>query len=219
VVERDWTLLLIGGGVGAGKSTLARRLAEHAGGSAIEADLFRLVLLSVVSKESEPDLHMFSEPDIWTRPVDELVERSLRSDHYLCRACESVIIRQVVRNEPAILEAVWLSPQFAAQDTFAGRTVIGEVRSLFLYEPEIDLLYDRFERRGSWWTQVPARERDARVAYFHAFGLEIKRQAEALGLPVLESRPFDTLLERALQALSSGSSGAPAAATKDNQVP
>ena len=33
------------------------------------------------------------------------------------------------------------------------------------------------------------------------YGLEIKRQAEALGLPVLESRPFDTLLDRALAAL------------------
>jgi hypothetical protein len=33
------------------------------------------------------------------------------------------------------------------------------------------------------------------------YGKEIKRQAEALGLPILECRPFDTLIDRALAAL------------------
>jgi hypothetical protein len=39
----------------------------------------------------------------------------------------------------------------------------------------------------------------ALMRYEH--GLEMKRRAEALGLPVLESRPFETLESRALSAL------------------
>jgi hypothetical protein len=39
------------------------------------------------------------------------------------------------------------------------------------------------------------------LAMHHEYGQEIKRQAEALGLPVLESRPLETLLDRALAVL------------------
>ena len=54
--QRDWTVLLIGGGVGAGKSTLSFALAEHFGVRAIEGDLFRLVLTSTIPYEVAPDL-------------------------------------------------------------------------------------------------------------------------------------------------------------------
>jgi 2-phosphoglycerate kinase len=201
--ERDWTVLLIGGSVGAGKSTLARGLATYFGINAIEGDLLRLVLLSAVSANAEPDLHLFSEPGVWSRPVEELVARSLSADRYLCRIAEPVLVRQIVRNEPSVLEAVWLRPEFATQGVYAGRHVTKEVAALFLYEPELDVLRNRFEGRGEWWAGVAVDERERRIAYFYAFGLEVKRRAESLRLPVLESRPFETLFERALAALDS----------------
>ena len=75
------------------------------------------------------------------------------------------------------------------------------MKSLFLYEPDIAELGARLSERGEWSSRIPEEERAPRLAFFHAFGLEIKRRAEALSLPVLESRPFDTLFDRALAAL------------------
>jgi 2-phosphoglycerate kinase len=206
VAERDWTILLIGGSVGTGKSTLSRKLAAHFGVLAIEGDLFRQVLLSAVPKETQPELHRFGEPDTWTRPTEELVADTMAADMYLCHMSELVLTRQDVRQEPSILEAVWVQPEFAVQESFAGQSLKGRVRSLFLVEPEIDAIEGRLAQRGEWWSRIPAEQREARVAFFHAFGLEVRRRAEALGLPVLESRPFDTLLDRALVALDASPS-------------
>ena len=57
--DRDWTVLLIGGGVGSGKSTLSLAPAKHFDVRAIEGDLFRLLLLSAVPTDAEPELHIF----------------------------------------------------------------------------------------------------------------------------------------------------------------
>jgi hypothetical protein len=62
---------------------------------------------------------------------------------------------------------------------------------------------DRRRRaRQDPWSRVFAEPVMHNVAAMrHAQGLELKRQADALGLPALECRPFETLEERATEAL------------------
>ena len=102
--------------------------------------------------------------------------------------------------QPSNSRGFWVLPEFAAQSSFNGIEITGGVRSLFLYEPDIDALkerlYDRDGERG-----MPS-DQPGRLRMFHEHGLLIKQRAEALGLPTLEARPFETLLERALAALS-----------------
>jgi len=73
--ERDWTILLIGGGSATGKSTLGEALARRLNARYIDLDLFWIVLQRAIPPSVEPDLHLFEPDSVWLLPVEELVER------------------------------------------------------------------------------------------------------------------------------------------------
>lgn len=84
---------------------------------------------------------------------------------------------------------------------FGGMPTLG-LRSLFIYEPDLDVLRKRLDDRpDTWWSGVPEQEKSAMVAMFHARGLRDTRVAETLRLPVVAYVPSDTHLERAVAAL------------------
>ena len=199
MVERDWHVLLIGGGTGCGKTTLSQQLARHFDVGVLEGDVLRWVIASAV-EGSDPELQARHEPSFWDQPWQEILQLSLKQSERLCEISQVVLVRHHFVNRPLILEGFWVLPEFAAQSSFNGIEITGRVRSLFLYEPDIDALkerlYDRDGERG-----IPS-DQPGRLRMFHEHGLLIKQRAEALGLPTLEARPFETLLERALAALS-----------------
>ena len=78
--------------------------------------------------------------------------------------------------------------------------MVGDVRSLFLYEPEIAALKERlYSRDGE--LGLPSNQ-PSRLGMFYEYGLLIKERVEAVGLPALESRPFETLFDRGPEALT-----------------
>jgi hypothetical protein len=113
------------------------------------------------------------------------VTQTFRLSRRLCTVAEAVIARHLSQGTTLILEAFWLLPEFAARMTSA-HTVPGEaVQALFLY--------DDAERRNGPGNQAAA---------LAAHSLAIKTEALDLGLPVLASRPFETLAARAIATLS-----------------
>jgi 2-phosphoglycerate kinase len=196
---RDWKVLLLGGGTGTGKTQLSLALGRRFDVAVLEGDLLRGVIESAVAQGSDPDLHPFRDATIWDQPIEEILDRSLRLSQRVCRICEWVLVRQHYVERPLILEAFWILPEFAAQTTFGDLNLTGEVRSLFLFEPDLDALQERLHGRDGE-VGLP-QEQPSRLAMFHEHGVLIKQRAEALGLAVLESRPFETLEARALAAL------------------
>jgi 2-phosphoglycerate kinase len=203
MTDPDWTVLLIGGASATGKSTLAESLAHRFNASYIDADLFWIVLNAVVSAEVEPVLHLFESDSVWELPVDELVSRYFAVSKYICRAIEPLIAHHDIIGRRAVIEGCWLLPVLATQGVYANRHVAG-VRALFLHEPKANEVEERIMGRTSGWlrSMTPTARRN-HIEMQQRFGDAVKRQAEALSFPVLESQPFDTLIERALTALAS----------------
>ncbi len=56
-------------------------------------------------------------------------------------------------------------------------------------------------RPDGWFRSQPEEFQTRQVEMHCLYNVELKRQAEAFGLPILESEPFDTLLDRAIQAI------------------
>jgi hypothetical protein len=80
----------------------------------------------------------------------------------------------------------------------------GECRALFPVEPDLEQLKARLEDRyGQGWLA----SNPGNAEMNHHYGLKVAADAAALGQPVLECRPFDTLLERRLRLLHSGEPG------------
>jgi 2-phosphoglycerate kinase len=203
VARGNWQILLIGGPSAAGKSTLARALAEHYGLVHLDADLFFLTLRRAFPRDiALPGLKQEDEL-FWSQPPDVLVEHYMRLSAFVCNALEAVIALQYRRHQPSVLEGGWLLPSFARQEVFDGVAMpSGAVRGLFLYEDDTEELERRRQARGDAWArtfkdEVMLNIREMRRRH----GIVLKEQAQSLGEPTLASRPLETLFDRALAAL------------------
>jgi 2-phosphoglycerate kinase len=194
-------IILIGGPSATGKSTLAEALSRRFGLQHVDLDLFYLAFREVVPPERAPVLLHPQEEAFWAAPVNDLLRSYLELQDFLAPALESVLASLIARQRRALLEGTWLLPALAARPTF--RDVdSGDVRALFLFEPDAAEMDRRRRARQDPWSRVFAGPVMHNIAAMrHAHGLEIKRQAEALGLPVLQCRPFESLETRALAAL------------------
>jgi 2-phosphoglycerate kinase len=194
-------ILLIGGPSAAGKSTLAEGLSRWFGLQHVDLDLFYLAFREVVPPERAPVLLHPQEEAFWAGPVNDLVRCYLELQEFLAPALESVVASLIARQRRALLEGTWLLPSLAAQCTFKD-VDSGDVRALFLFEPDATEMERRRRDRQDPWSRVFSEPVMRNIAAMrHAHGLEIKRQAEVLGLPVLQCRPFETLERRAIQTL------------------
>jgi 2-phosphoglycerate kinase len=208
MTDQDWTVLLIGGGSCTGKSMLSRDLARRLDLVPIDADLYWVALQRVVPQSVAPELHAFlADKDVWSRPTEQLVSLYLDVSEYVCHALAFAVAHHDSRGIAAAVEGSWILPAFAIDpDKYLGpndaRQLKRPVRSVFLYEPSFSELNARLHERGDEeYRAQPDTVRESQSLMQHAYGQEIARQAEALNLPVLTSRPFDTLLDRALAAL------------------
>jgi 2-phosphoglycerate kinase len=210
----DWSLLVIGGASSTGKSTLAQVLARRLYLHYIDADLTFLTLRKVVPADAAPmGLHVLDEDEaFWSQPPEQLVRHYFALDAFICNALEAVVAAQHMKQRRSVIEGTWLLPSFAVQSTYDGVNLAGQVRGLFLYEPDSDQLEARRRARAD---PRPLRFSEPVMRNLgtmrHRYGLEVKRRAEALNLPVLESRPFETLLDRSLAALDASGTASPLA--------
>jgi 2-phosphoglycerate kinase len=201
VTAHNWTILLVGGPSATGKTTLAESLAVRFGLQHIDVDLIYMALRRAFPAHVAP-IRLYEQDELyWARPVDELMEHHLEFRTWFCRALEVVVAQQYRRGRPTVIEGTWLSPQFAKQRVYDGFLVDG-VHAVFLYEPEPYATERRRRQRANPWDRTFAPEvmRNIAVLRLH-IGEEMTREAEAVGLPVLESQPLETLEARALAAL------------------
>ncbi|HEX5370222.1 MAG TPA: hypothetical protein VFY10_12475 [Dehalococcoidia bacterium] len=168
----------------------------------MEGDDLRWAIEAAVPRGADPNLHLFAEDDVWQEPVENLLERTLGLSSRPCRAAEAVLARHHSLDERFILEGFWILPEFAAKTEFNGVDMSGGVRCLFLFDADLSAIAKRRAARDDNTSR--AKPQAARLDMFLAHGAITRRSAEALGLPVLESRPFETLEARALVVLDEG---------------
>lgn len=196
------TVVLIGGPSATGKSTLAESVARCLEATRIDLDLFYIALRGVIPPGDAPvGLHQQDE-SFWAKPAHELVELYLNLQAYMSRSFEPVVAQFLRSGRSVVMEGTWLNPEFASQSTYSGCEAAGIVKGLFLYEPVFGEMERRRRQRANPWDRVFSAAVMENVATMrYTLGLELKRHAETLGMPVLECRPFATLEHRALSAL------------------
>ncbi len=200
---RTWSVLFIGGASATGKSTLAEKLGAHFRLPVVDSDLFWLVLRRMIPESLEPVLHVFHGEETWSQPVEVLVEQYLEVSQLICKAVEILVWHYHRTRDGAVIEGTWLLPSFCAQASFDGHAV--PTHSLFLYEPSRKALEGRLAGRpDGWFHSQPQALQERQLEMHYAYNVEIRRSAAALGLRCLESEPFETLLDRALETLGRG---------------
>lgn len=193
----SWTVLLIGGSAGVGKTLIAERVARQVGAPWGQVDDFQRALHDASTPADHPALHFFDSDGIWDLPAESLCERFVEVAQTVSRSLEGVISHHIATASPLVLEGIWLVPALAAQVSYGGAPSGGQVRAVFLVELDDDGLKnapDRtsfFDRRGA-----AVRRTRARVSALYSQWLE--SEATRYHVPTLTVRPWPTLADRIL---------------------
>jgi 2-phosphoglycerate kinase len=197
---RSWQVLLLGGASGTGKTAISYRLARHFGVGLTEVDDFQVLLEHMTTPEQQPALHFWrTHPALHMLSADEIFEQGLTIGPAMAPGLEAVIGNHLESATPVVLEGGFIHPALAAQASFAGQPNAGRVRAVFLIEDDEQQLVANYLQREP--DPGPQTVR-ARVSWLYAQWL--KHEAAQYGLPALPARPWDTVFERAIAAVSEG---------------
>ncbi len=186
-----WTVLLIGGASGVGKTSVSYRVAQHFGVGITEVDDFQVILEKMTTPEQLPALHFWNTlPDPMSLSPKEIFEQGLEIGEVLTPALEAVIDNHIESQQPIVLDGDFIHPILA--------TYHDQVRAVFIYEPDEAQIVANFLSREP---EEGSQDFRARVSWLK--GEWLKQEADRLGVTVLKSRPWDTLLSRLIASLES----------------
>jgi 2-phosphoglycerate kinase len=198
-----WSVLLIGGTSGSGKSTVARELGLRYGRPWIQVDLIRLAFQHsrATLPRGNDDLFLFWDvPNVWQLPPERLRDGLIGTGEAMGPAVEIVAASQAEHAGPAIFEGDNIVPSVTTRPLLRQPVASGQVALVFLIEPDESILLGNLLSRGRGMeTRSPAEQRaEARAKWL--FGQWLIAEANVYGLPVVEPRLWATLAERILQA-------------------
>jgi 2-phosphoglycerate kinase len=201
----DWRVLLVCGASGTGKTTAAQALARRLGISALLVDDLRISLQALTTPESHPGLHIFTTD----KALSEMTpEEGVRGFVETARAVEPAV-RTVIGHHivvpgsgQVLIEGDGLLPSLGAAQSFAdlklfwGLRTEREVRGAVVHEPDEAVMFETFAARGRGFGDLVGHEQRALVHACWRFGDWLRDEAAGLGVPVVPSRPFETLPDR-----------------------
>ena len=190
-------VLLLGGASGVGKSQVASGLASRFGASVVAVDDFQVVLERMTSPERYPELHRWRlHPDeVLALDDDGMLAHTRGYAEAMTEALEAVIGNHLESGPPILLEGDFILPSLAIRRTYDGVAADGRVRAVFLIEEDEDQLAHNFLTR-----EGGPQSRRARASW--CYGEWLRRECERLGVPAISSRPWETSLARAVDAVS-----------------
>ncbi|MCA9888404.1 MAG: hypothetical protein KC546_08520 [Anaerolineae bacterium] len=187
-----WTVLLIGGASGSGKTSVSYQVARHFGVGITEVDDFQVILEKMTTPEQQPVLHFWNtHPNPAALTPQEIFEHGVAIGRVMTPALKAVIDNHIESQQPIILEGDFIHPALAAQYST-------HVRSAFIYEPDESQILANYSQREP---QNEPQTFRAHVSWL--MGEWVKQEAEAYGLIVLPSRPWHTLFTRLIASLDS----------------
>lgn len=188
--DRNWTVLLIGGASGTGKSSIAYEIARFYGVNVLEVDDIHLAVEAVTAKESFPAIHYWDTGVNWRDiGVDANVNWLIDVSKELIPVLKELVKRHIEDRLPIIIEGDFINPEFTK--AFENP----EVKSIFVNETDINQIVQNYLSREGGDLQ------HYRAEISIAYGKWIEDTCKQKGIRVIESRPWDTALTRAIKSL------------------
>jgi 2-phosphoglycerate kinase len=201
----DWLVLLIGGSSGVGKTTVAERVAARFGVPWLMVDDLRLALQRsrVTLPERTEALYFFEEtPNVRRLPPERRRDASIAVGEVVSPSIEVVVENHIDQTIPIVIEGDGILPSLLDRPPVRMRATHGRIRAVFVIEPDEGALLANMrarERRIAHWSEEELRL-DARAMWL--YGRWLAEEARRYAAPVVESRPWDTLVDRIIQASS-----------------
>ena len=205
---QPWQVQVLFGASGTGKSTAARQIARASGATWMQVDDLRLALQysRVTLPEGTDRLYFFeTTPGIWIRPVDDLLQAFVDVATVMAPAVRVVIDSHLATGVPMVIEGDGVLPSLVEDPVLRPWVDTGSLRFCCLAAQSQDELVENMVRRGRG-VHLEDQERVSLQANANlAFNDWLVESSRALNIPVVASRPFDTLTDRIQQAITPAS--------------
>jgi len=185
ISKRNWTVLLIGGASGTGKSSLAYGLAHFYGVSVLEIDDIMEAVKALTTKELLPAIH---SDNFWDAGIDGNVSWLIDVSKELLPALKAVIDRHIEDNLPVIIEGDFIHPELLAVFNDP------KVKAIFVQEDKEHIMRNYQSREGG-------DPQHYRADISTGYGKWISDTCMNLGIGLIEARPWDTAVDRAVEHL------------------
>jgi 2-phosphoglycerate kinase len=196
-------VLLIGGASGVGKTSVAKQLGRRLGASWLHVDDVRLAFQRsrVALPEMTEALYFFEvTPAVWTLPPERLRDGLIGIGQVLSPALEVIIENHVDTVAPIVIEGDAILPSLWSRPSVRDRVRKGHVQAVFLVETEEEVVFANIVARGRGLGARPETQLRTEARAKWLYGQWLAEEAHRYGLPVLEPRPWFTLVERILIA-------------------
>lgn len=188
--DRNWTVLFIGGASGTGKSSIAYEIARYYGVNVLEIDDIYLSVETVTSKERFPAIHYWNTGVNWKDiGVESNVDWLIDVSKEMIPVLKELVNRHLEDKLPVIIEGDFIYPEFTQSFENA------EVKSIFVNETDMNQIIQNYLSREGGDLQ------HYRAEISIAYGKWIAETCNQNGIRLIESRPWDTVLSRALESL------------------
>ncbi|HWC31912.1 MAG TPA: hypothetical protein VG709_02155 [Actinomycetota bacterium] len=197
MTERSWSVLLVGGASGVGKSAVSYRLAAELGVNLTAVDDVQNILERMTDPDRYPVVHLWRLHPERLLALEEagMLAHTLEYAAVVAEALEPVIASHLQSGVPLMLEGDFILPSLAIREAYDGVPADGRVRALFLYEEEEAQIARNFAAREG--EEQPFR---ARACWRYSEWL--RDECRRLGVTAIPARPWETVLDRALGAVS-----------------
>ena len=196
--EAEWSVLLIGGASGTGKSTVARALARQEGATWLQVDDLRLALERVQGPDGlSPAIRAMLSGEAWGMGPDIARGGLIEIAKLLAPAIEAVVENHVDQRDPIVIEGDAILPALIERPAMVDQR--HAIRAAFIEEPDEDVLFRGLVTRARGGPRsIDEFRAEARAK--HAYGRWLSAEARRLEIPVVVSRPWPTLGARILAA-------------------
>ncbi|MDQ6908311.1 MAG: hypothetical protein M3176_15925 [Chloroflexota bacterium] len=151
--------------------------------------------------EATDALYFFEEtPNVRRLPPERLCDGLIAVGAVMSPAIEVVIENHIDQNVPVVIEGDGILPSLLRRESVQLRATGGQIRAIFVVEPDEEAILANITARGwgmTGWSDVEL-QTDARVKWL--YGQWLANEAVCFDLPVLEPRPWNTFIERLMNA-------------------
>jgi 2-phosphoglycerate kinase len=188
--DRNWTVLFIGGASGMGKSSVAYELARIYNVNVMEVDDICQAVKAVTTIEILPAIHYWSTGINWQDiGVRSNVKWLIDVSKEMIPAIKAIVNNHIESDVPVIIEGDFIHPELAA--SFENP----KVKYFYIYEPNrSQILQNYFTREGG---ELQHFRTDISAEY----GDWLVNTCKNKGIKVIESRPWNTVVERIIESI------------------
>ena len=201
--ELSQGVLLIGGHSSTGKTTAAKRIGLSLGVPWMMVDDLRLAFQRARARLpwGTGALMFLETPDLWVRRGPEaLCDALIGVGEALLAPLEMIIENHVDQSAPIVIEGDGILPSLLSRAPVVERA--GSVRAAFLVEPDESAILANMLARGQHVAGRTQEELSNEARAKWLFGQWLAREAARYDLPVMEPRPWETLVKRLIDHLA-----------------